>query len=113
MLGKGIEMRFVMVHPKLGVLLTDPPVDGSAFDPAWDLKLHWSNQKGLTVPAAPTVASWAEGEMVLSRAKPGLTPEERRAIQLREVWPDGPDNTATPEACADALLPRWDVEDSK
>jgi hypothetical protein len=107
-----VTKRYVAVHPTLGILLTAPAVDGAAFDPAWDLTRWWSKDKPEVRKraAAVTVQSWAELDMLLSRCRPSVFPDVRRALKLHEVYPDGPEQTATPEGCLNAGLSRWDEE---
>jgi hypothetical protein len=104
------KKRYVAYHPAFGVLLTDPVIDASAYhypavEPAWSLL------KPVPVAFAPTFQSWAEVDMLLSRFPTPLLPADRKKLQLREVYADCHGNVASVESCANAGLPRWDVED--
>lgn len=58
---------------------------------------------------APTFINWAGVESYLNSQKYEGAVLPTAEHRLVEVWPDLPDNQASPTACANAALPAWET----
>lgn len=70
---------------------------------------YWSRVEPINQPAAPTFLDEADVAAYFGQtSEPEKLPDGWRLV---EVWPDKPNNMASPEACANAGLPIWNPVD--
>lgn len=103
-----MSTRYVVVHPEWGVLLTNPEVVGGRAVTGGVTFVWTKKAKDIKIKTAPTFASWVEFDRLSYRDKLPIPQDERKRMELKEVWPDRPNLQASPEACANAGISRWD-----